>query len=107
MTTTKKKPTAKSTKATAARKKTTRSVSQPAFRSFQISKSTTPFLTFRLTKQSAYWLILSLVVLVLGIWVTILNVRIEQLLDQVELTNATSAYSVPAKSAVKPHTTTR
>lgn len=82
MATVKKKP---------ATKKTTKSrkvASEPALRSFQRARPTTPFLTFKVTNQTVYWLVLSLLVLGLGVWVTYLNVKVQHIYDQIDLSSA-------------------
>lgn len=86
MATAKKKSTAK--------KSTKKAI--PAQRSFVRSKETRPFFTFRLTHQTVYWLIIGLLVLALGAWVVSLNVRLENLYDQVELLNSTN-YHIKSK----------
>ncbi|MFI5212794.1 MAG: hypothetical protein ACHQTE_02425 [Candidatus Saccharimonadales bacterium] len=45
-------------------------------------------MTFRPTHQSAYWLILSLLVLALGICVIYLNLKIDTIYNQIDQTNA-------------------
>lgn len=42
-------------------------VKQPKLRSFHISKSPERFVTFKLTKQTLYWLILLIYILVLNV----------------------------------------
>jgi hypothetical protein len=90
MATTKKKPATKTTvkKPTATRKVTTKKPVKKtkvvAERSFRPSQEKTPFMTFKFTEQSVYWLILSVLVLALGAWVMYLNVKIQNIYDQVE-----------------------
>jgi hypothetical protein len=43
-----------------------------------------PFFTYRLTQQTVYWLILSLLILALGIWVVTLSVKVQSLYDKVD-----------------------
>jgi hypothetical protein len=112
MATTKKKPATKTTatkpaakkttvKATAARKSAPKksSAKRPVISaaSFRPMKEQTPFLSFSFTVQSAYWLILSLLVLALGAWVMYLNVKIQGIYDQVEInTQLNDSYVAPA-----------
>lgn len=77
MATAKKKSTKKSTKKTV-----------PVQRSFVRSKELLPFLTFRATHQTTYWVIICLLVLALGIWVMFLTVKVQNLYTQVQLTNS-------------------
>ncbi len=37
--------------------------------SFKITRETTPFLTYKITKQTMYWLVLLLVILILEVWI--------------------------------------
>lgn len=104
-TTTKKtatKPTAK--KPSAARKPSTKPTAKKtkavAERSFRPTKETTPFMTFAFTRQSLYWLILSILVLALGAWVMYLNIKIQAIYDQVELnTYLHETYTIPQRDA--------
>jgi len=58
------------------------------------SSSSESFFTFRFTVQTVYWLILSIFVLGLGIWVTYLNVKVQQLYDQIEMRDSQAHISV-------------
>lgn len=71
-------------------KKKTAAKSIKPMRSFVLAKETPPFFTLRFTHQTFYWTVLSLLVLALGIWVVTLNVRVQQLYDQVETSAAQS-----------------
>jgi hypothetical protein len=64
-------------------KKTATKSTRP-MRSFILEKDTPPFFAFRITHQTFYWTILSLLILALGIWVVTLSVRVQQLYDQVQ-----------------------
>lgn len=67
--------------------------SQP-MRSFVLTKDTPPFLVFRITHQTFYWLLLCGIILALGIWVVVLNVKVQMLYDSVD--RATSDMEIPA-----------
>lgn len=80
-----KKTTAKkpATKKPAAKKTTAKKVEkQPEIKSFRLTKED-KFFTTRVTLQTVYWSILSIVILVLVLW--ILNVQLEtiELLDSI------------------------
>lgn len=77
MATTKKKAPAKAAKP----RKTAK---HAAMRSFKRSPETTPFMTFKTTHQTVYWLIIGLFVLGIGIWMISLNIKVQKLYDQVE-----------------------
>jgi thiosulfate reductase cytochrome b subunit len=53
-------------------------------RSFVRSKEAEPFFTFRTTHQTVYWLIISLLVLAVGVWVLHLTVRVDDLYNEVQ-----------------------
>lgn len=48
------------------------------------------FMTLRFTHESAYWLLLTLLVLALGIWVLSLTARVQNLYDQIDTNNTTT-----------------
>ncbi len=105
MATTTKKSAAKSTakKPTMTRKSTNKPAAKKqkivAEQSFRPTKDSTPFMTFQFTRQSIYWLILSVLVLALGAWVMYLNVKIQDIYDQVELnTYLHETYTLPEKA---------
>jgi hypothetical protein len=51
----------------------------------------------RLTRQTIYWLILSLLVVGLAIWVLQLTIQIQGIYDRVEYLNATNEMTIPTK----------
>jgi len=100
MATTKKKPVSKSkVRATTVRSKTPRkkSTKKQEVRSFRVAKPETPFLTFSITKQTIYWLVLSVVVLVFGLWLIKLQSDIQAIYDSIDATNAEQIEILPAK----------
>lgn len=62
---------------------------QPTHRTLRVTRETTPFFTFRMTRQSLYWLIFSLAILGLGSWTLYLNLRIIEIYDQIDHNNLT------------------
>lgn len=72
---TKKKPVAKSSKPSK------KSAKVQGLRSFKRSPETSPFLTFRITYQTAYWLILCLFILGVGIWIVTINMKAQKVYD--------------------------
>ncbi|NCU37508.1 hypothetical protein EOL96_00370 [Candidatus Saccharibacteria bacterium] len=96
-----KKTVTKKAPAKSAKKTTVKRVSKPApaMRSFAVSAPDEPFFTFRITHQTLYWLILSLMVLALGAWVMVISARVQQIYDTIDATNAeTDALVVPVKN---------
>src|SRR5688572_3977656 len=59
---------------------------QAPMRSFVLTKDTPPFFSFRITHQTFYWILLCGIVLALGIWVVVLNTRVQTLYDQIDRT---------------------
>ena len=69
-------------------------------RSFKPVKETQPFFSFRVTDQTVYWLILSLVVLALGMWVVSINDKVQRIYDEIDRVNAAEQSMVlPTKAA--------
>ena len=103
--------TSKTVKKTAAKKAPARPVAKTkvkrvtgskasTVRSFAPAPASEPFLTFRLTHQTLYWSILSALVLGLGIWVTVISVRVQHIYDSIDATNAQAdALVIPLKNS--------
>jgi uncharacterized protein HemX len=117
MATTKKKPVTKSAATTTrksipkaapktVRKSTTKKQPVVAEQSFRLAPEKVPFMTFNFTIQSAYWLVLSALILGLGAWVMYLNVQIQNIYDQIELnTQLSETYLSPAVEKAAPEST--
>ena len=56
--------------------------------SFKRSQPEESFFTFKLTQQTLYWLILSVIVLILGVWVIRLESEVQGIYDSIEVNNA-------------------
>jgi len=86
--TTKRKTPAKTVAKTAPKAKTTTRASKakaPAVQSFRISPSQQPFFTFKITKQTVYWILLLLVIVALQLWIIKLQLDIAVLSDSLLL----------------------
>lgn len=107
MATTKKKPAPKKTvvarttvKKTAAVRRHTKKSAKPAeHRSFAVSRENTPFLTFKPSVQSLYWLIVGICSVALVAWVMYLTVKVQNIYDQIEINN--SAVNAQLEAPVK------
>ncbi len=89
--TVKKTSTKKSaTRKSAPKKRATTKAQQQSARSFHIERSPTPFLTIAITRQTLYWGILSLVVLILGIWIIHLQNEINKIYDAIDISMSES-----------------
>lgn len=60
---------------------------QAELKSFHRAPAPTPFFTFELTKQTLYWAILCGIVLALGVWVMSINIQVQKIYDQIDMTN--------------------
>ncbi len=76
-----------------------------AIQSFRPMRSDEPFFTFRITHQTLYWLILSGIVLLLGIWVVDINTKVQKIYDEIDATNS-AIYNLPDKPIKQPAATT-
>lgn len=81
-------------KAAAARKtpakKVAHSKRQPKVQSFRASQESEPFMTFRITRQSLYWLIFTVVIFFLGAWIFRLEIEIQGIYDSIDANNLSS-----------------
>lgn len=108
MATIKKKPVAKKPAVKATASATHRTLKKPikkhTAQSFKHSSEAMPFMTFRPTQQTAYWLILSVLVLALGAWVMYLNVKVQEIYDQIDMNTTSLDTSVhkPVKKVTHP-----
>lgn len=95
MATTKKKSVPKKTvlarvpakKSVAARPARKSAAKKSELRSFAVCSEPTPFLTFRPSVQTFYWLILGVFVVSFGAWVILLTVKVQNIYDQIEINN--------------------
>jgi len=71
---TKKKPAKRTSKAST--KKTS-----SAMRSFRVEPETIPFNTFRITRQTVYWVVLLLVIIATQLWILKLQMEIANLTE--------------------------
>ncbi len=88
--TTKKTAPAKATVKKAAPKKTTAKKSAPRakaaakdpnFHSFKVAENQPPFTTFKITRQTVYWIILVAFIVFAQLWILKLQVEVATLLD--------------------------
>lgn len=76
-----------SKKTTPSRAKTTRTRVSKAeeLQSFKLTKSSTPFLTIAITRQTLYWSIIALAVFILGLWTIHLQNKVNEIYDEIEV----------------------
>ena len=62
-------------------------------RSFKRYNDPTPFITWKATHQTAYWILIGALIVGVCVWVITLTVRVQGLYDQVQqTTDTTSSY---------------
>ena len=89
---TSKKPTTSKTVAKSATKKApakkTAAAASP--QSFRVTRAQKPFMTLAFTRESVYWLILGVVVILFTLWIMKIQNDISYLYDQIEMNSALS-----------------
>jgi len=78
---TKKSPTKKSPVKKS--KKSSKKVTQANMASFHLVKDTPPFLSLRITKQTVYWSVLLVFILITQIWILNVQLDVIQTLDSI------------------------
>lgn len=68
-------------KKTPVKKTTTKKSATNEMRSFHVAKDQTPFTTFRVTRQTVYWVILVAFIIFAQLWIISLQVEVASLLD--------------------------
>jgi hypothetical protein len=86
--TTKKAPAKKKTTVTS--KKASSSAKTSVLSGVTLRKEQEDFMTFRITRETIYWMILGLVVILFTIWLMRLQADIQSLYDQIDLNTASS-----------------
>lgn len=87
------KPTAKKPAAKATARKS--SASSHRLFAINIVPDSQPFMTFRMTTQTVYWLIFAVTILAMGLWVLRLNLQIISLYDQIDQNNIAESQAAP------------
>ena len=87
----KKAPAKSAPKKTAAKKSTKKAsaAAQSGYKSFKVAQNNTPFTTFRVTRQTFYWIILVAFIIFVQLWILKLHIEVAGLLEQqqIELQN--------------------
>ena len=79
----KKAPVKKSTAKQAPAKKTTSKKKSAEYATLKLSPEKTPFFTFKVTDQTIYWLVLSVVVFLLALWVLHLHLELLEVITSI------------------------
>jgi hypothetical protein len=56
-----------------------------------------PFFTFSLTRQTVYWLVLGVILIVFALWITKLQSDIQSIYDTIDMNTAEQDTYVPTK----------
>jgi hypothetical protein len=67
------------------KKKTTKKAVQ--YRTFVRSDGPKPFMNFRFTHQTVYWIIIGMLILALGVWAMYLTIRVQNIYDNIDSTS--------------------
>jgi hypothetical protein len=67
----------------------------PVERSFVRTPDEHPFVSFHITQQTFYWLVLGALFLGLGLWVIYLTIQVHSMYDTTDMTNANSSTTYP------------
>lgn len=70
---------------------------QEHYRSFVKARGPKPFVTFRLTQQTVYWIVISFLVLALGTWAMYLTVRVQNIYNQIDANQTTDVDMSPRR----------
>lgn len=91
-TTTKKATSKKTVTKAASHNKTANKKTSPEFRSFKLAPNQPPFKSFRITRQTVYWLILVCFIIFAQLWIIKLQIDVSNLIElqQNEILNATN-----------------
>lgn len=80
---------------TTKRKRTTKTTKKaPEMKSFRVAKEDTPFFTFKLTRQTLYWLVLSVVVVAFTLWILKLQADIQDIYNSIDA-NSSAIIDMP------------
>ena len=82
------KTTVRTVKKAAAPAKARASKKTTSMQSFRPVRQQEKFLTFRITHQTVYWLVLSCIVIGLAVWVLAISIRVQNIYDQIDATNS-------------------
>ncbi len=86
-TTTTKKAAVKRAPAKAKSATKVKQVKAQPVQSFRASKPEQPFMTFQITRQTIYWLILAVIVVSLAAWVLSISIKVQNIYDEIDATN--------------------
>lgn len=74
----------KAVKKPATRKPVARSKKSIKIEDFRISRESSPFMTFKITQQTFYWLMLLLLIFALALWVLTIQIQTMDIINSIE-----------------------
>jgi hypothetical protein len=75
----------KGTKKSSVKNKAHKTSKSNNFQDFKLAKENAPFISFKLTQQTFYWLMLLLLIFALAIWVLDLQLQTNAILTSIEI----------------------
>lgn len=85
------------TKKKSATKSNAKKAPKAPIRSFTVADDRPPFMTFRITQQTFYWVVIGALILALGIWVLTLTIKLQQVYDEIDTLQQQDTVLVPEK----------
>lgn len=73
-------------KKTTAKRKPTKKASKSHYESFKVATDVPPFLSFKITQQTIYWVILSSVIIFFQLWIIRMQYDVVTILEEIEST---------------------
>lgn len=100
--TTAKKPVKRATPRKTATTKTSgpkvvRMAKRPRVESFKLARPQSPFLTIAITRQTLYWGIIAVAVLILGLWIIHLQNKVNEIYDAIDASNIENSIVIPSE----------
>lgn len=71
-------------RATTVRTRVARKANSAPYKSFKLTPAP-KFMSLAVTEQTAYWVVLGIIVLAFGAWVLVVNDRIQRIYDQIDV----------------------
>lgn len=94
--------TKKATPKKATTKKSTVSKSHKkatSVQSFRLARPQSPFFTIAITRQTLYWGIIAVAVLILGLWIIHLQNKVNEIYDAIDASAMDSSVVIPSKKS--------
>ena len=67
-------------------------------KSFRVSRPEQPFLTFAITKQTLYWIVLGIVIITFGLWINKLQSDVQAIYDSIDASMMNDTFVIEKQS---------